>query len=48
DVSFDNGDWTTGTWYVTSVGNQFDTDLDGSAVADSQTLAITFSLEGTR
>ncbi|MBW2257959.1 MAG: hypothetical protein JRI25_25620, partial [Deltaproteobacteria bacterium] len=38
DVSFDNGDWTTGTWYVTSVGNQFDTDLDGSAVADSQTL----------
>jgi hypothetical protein len=45
-VTFDRGDWTTGSWYVTSVGSPFDTDVEGSAVADGQSLSITFSLEG--
>jgi len=47
-ATFSNGDWTTGSWYVTSVGSTFDTDLDGSAVSGGEALSVTFTLEGTR
>jgi len=48
--TFANGEFQTGSWYVTSVGSTFDSDVDGSALDDttSSSLGITFTIQGTR
>jgi hypothetical protein len=50
--SFENGEWVNGTWFVSSVGNTFDSDLNGTALDDdagvSASMAVNFTIVGER
>jgi len=47
---FQAGEWVNGTWFVSSVGATFDSDLNGQALDDeeSHTMTIYLTVEGNR
>ena len=49
--AFQNGEWVTGTWFASSVGATFDSDMNGTGLDDdggSNSLQINLTVQGTR
>ena len=52
EPTFENGEWVTGTWFVSSVGATFDSDMNGTGLDDdngnSAGLQLNFTIQGNR